>query len=80
MADGKRTDDGSGRKLNITPREIAGGVLVILAIIFIVENGRKTKIRFVGPEVRTYLWLALLVAAALGFVGGLLVARHRRDK
>jgi drug/metabolite transporter (DMT)-like permease len=70
----------TGRRFRITPREVAGAFLVILAVVFIAENGRRTKIRFVGPEVTSYLWLALLIAAALGFVAGMTVARSRAKK
>ena len=61
------------------PRGIAAIVLVVLAIIFIVENTRRAKIRFIVPQVNAPVWLALLVAAALGAVAGALVV-HRRTK
>ncbi len=65
----------------ITPQLVAGVVLVVLAVIFIVENGKRASILFIaGPRVHTYLWLALLIAAALGFVGGILVARRQARK
>jgi drug/metabolite transporter (DMT)-like permease len=65
-------------KFRPTPQQVLGALLAVVAIVFIAENGRKTKIRFIGPEVTTWLWLALLVAAALGFLAGVLVTRHRR--
>jgi len=47
-------------------------------VIFIAENGQRAKIRFiVGSQVSAYLWLALLISAALGFVVGFAVAWQR---
>jgi uncharacterized integral membrane protein len=79
MSETQKDSARTGRKpwQRITPKEIVGIVIAVIAVIFIAENGRKTQIRFVGPQVTTYLWLALLVAAVLGFVAGLLVARQR---
>ncbi|HEY5335431.1 MAG TPA: hypothetical protein VIJ71_05355 [Mycobacteriales bacterium] len=82
MADTNKDTPGARTKpwQRITPKEIAGIVIAVIAVIFIAENGSKTRIRFVGPQVTTHLWLALLVAAVLGFVAGLLVARqHSRS-
>jgi uncharacterized integral membrane protein len=60
-------------------RGIAAIGLVVLAIIFIVENTRRARIRFIIPQVNAPVWLALLVAAALGALAGALLM-HRRTK
>jgi uncharacterized integral membrane protein len=60
-----------------TPRQIVGAALGILALIFIFENTRKVKIRFIVPEVTSPLWVALIVSVLLGVVIGLLLQRHR---
>lgn len=65
------------RRRGISAKEVLGILVAVIAVIFIAENGSRTRIRFVGPQVTTYLWLALLVAAVLGFVAGLLVAWQR---
>ena len=71
----------------ISPRLVVGLVLGMLVFVFIVENNRRTKMRFLLPEVTTPLWTALFVAALLGGIAGALIARHfsvpksrRRDK
>jgi uncharacterized integral membrane protein len=71
----------------IPPRLVVGLVLAMLIIVFIAENNRRTKMRFLLPEVTAPLWTALFVAALLGGVAGALIARHfstpeirRRDK
>jgi uncharacterized integral membrane protein len=61
----------------IGPRGILAGVIGIVVVIFIVENTKSTKIRFIGPEVKAPLWLALVIAALLGAVAGLLIDRRR---
>jgi uncharacterized integral membrane protein len=66
------------QKSRPTASQVLGAIIAVVAVVFIAENGRKTKIRFIGPEATTWLWLALLVAAALGFVVGILEARHKR--
>ncbi len=61
-----------------TTRQTAGLVLVVLAVIFVLENRRSTTIRFLIPEVTAPLWVALIASLVLGLVaGGLLVhGRH----
>ena len=71
----------------IPPRLVVGLVLAMLILVFIAENNRRTKMRFLLPEVTAPLWTALFVAALLGGMAGALIARHfstresqRRDK
>jgi len=58
-------------------RLVAGGVLVVLIVIFLLENTRRVSIRFVGPEVKAPLVVALLIAALLGAGATLLIEYHR---
>ena len=70
---------GPGRRLPFTPRQVVGLVILILAVVFILQNRRQTMVRFIVPEATAPLWLALLISAVLGFVvGALLVARRHR--
>jgi uncharacterized integral membrane protein len=58
---------------------LAGGLIaLVLFIIFAVENGRTVRVRFFFWELNTSLAWALVVAALLGLVLGLLVPRIRR--
>ncbi len=67
-----------GSRFPFTPRQVVGLVILILAVVFILQNRRQTVVRFIVPEVAAPLWLALLISAVLGFVvGALLVARNR---
>jgi ribose/xylose/arabinose/galactoside ABC-type transport system permease subunit len=56
---------------------IAAIALVVLGVIFVVENTRRTKIRFIIPEVRVQVWVALVAALAVGVVLGWLLERRR---
>ncbi len=62
----------------LTPRRVAGLIVVALAIVFAAENTRRTRIRFIVPIVTTWVWLALLVALVLGFAAGALFSHRRR--
>ncbi len=64
----------------VSPRLVAGAVLVVLLIVFVFENTRQTKIRFILPEVTAPLWVALLGAALVGALAGALLTRHRGDR
>jgi uncharacterized integral membrane protein len=61
----------------ITPKRVAGFVLLVLAIAFAAENTRRTRIRFIVPAVTTWVWLALLLALVIGFAAGALFARRK---
>jgi len=73
---------GRGGKLErfpFTPRQVAGFILLALAVVFILQNRRKTLIRFIIPDATAPLWLALLISVVVGIVAGaLLVTRRRR--
>ena len=68
-----------GSRFPFTPRQVVGLVILILAVVFILQNRRRTVVRFIVPEATAPLWLALLISAVLGFVvGALLLARRHR--
>ncbi|MGI8869792.1 MAG: hypothetical protein ACR2F6_13315 [Mycobacteriales bacterium] len=62
----------------LTPRNVIIAVLVVLAIVFIVENHNSVHIRLIAPSVSMPLWLALLAMFVIGGLAGLLVSRRRR--
>jgi uncharacterized integral membrane protein len=62
----------------VTPKRVAGLVIVALAVVFVVQNTRRTRVRFIVPIVTTWVWLALVVALVLGFALGALVFRRRK--
>jgi len=66
------------RRFSLTAKQFAGLVLVALCVVFSVENTRRTKIRFLVPDLTAPLWLALLVPLVLGFAAGALFVHRRR--
>ncbi len=60
----------------LQPRLVIGAVAAVLVFVFIVENTRQTKMRFLIPQVTAPLWTALFIAALLGALAGALIARH----
>jgi uncharacterized integral membrane protein len=66
----------------VTAGEIAGVVLLALVLVFVFENTRRVKMRFIYPEVTAPLWVALLASAVVGGLALLLLQRraHRRQR
>lgn len=58
-------------------RWIVGGVLLVLAVIFILENRDPVGIRLLIPLVVMPQWAALTLTLVIGFVVGMLVSRRR---
>jgi uncharacterized integral membrane protein len=68
----------SESKLVFSAAQIIGVILLILLIVFIVENSHNVGIRIVaGPEVHPPVWVAILIAAVLGALISSLL-RYRR--
>jgi uncharacterized integral membrane protein len=76
------SSDGPDRRL-IT-RLVVGAVVVILAILFVVQNNDRVEMSFVFFTVTTRLWVGLVVALVLGALLGqaveVLWARRKRRK
>jgi len=66
------------RRFSLTAKQLAGVVLVAVSVVFAVENTRRTKIRFIVPDLTVPLWLALIVPLVLGFAAGALFVHRRR--
>jgi len=64
----------------VNARVIVGLVLLVLLIVFSVENTRSVKMRVIGPEIHAPLFLALLITAVVGVLIGLVVRHRRRPK
>ena len=66
------------RRPAVTRRLVAASALVAILVAFIVENTRRTRIRFIVPIVTVPVWIALFAATVIGVLAGALMARHRR--
>ena len=72
MSDPSREGDG------LSPRFWLGVLLVVLVVIFIGLNREDATVSFLVFDAVTSLWVALAIAAGLGFAGGWLIGRRRR--
>lgn len=68
---------GSERKVSVG--QVLAGLLLVLVVVFIVENSRQVTVRLIIPEVKAPLYVPILIAAVLG---GLIAAllRYRRTR
>ncbi|MFM9446006.1 DUF1049 domain-containing protein [Streptomyces acidiscabies] len=76
-----KTTSESGAKKGaglLTPGRVAVAVLGVLALVFIFENTRATKIRLLIPEVTMPLWTALLATGVVGALCGAYFVRRRK--
>ena len=62
----------------LTPRNALAVVLVVLAVIFILQNRSATTIQLFGVSVQSPLWLTLVVILLLGWIAGLLTTRRKK--
>ena len=74
MNDTRRAKGGLG---GFSYKAIGGIGLAALVLLFIALNRDETEVSFIIFDAQTSLWLALSVAAAGGFVAGLLIGRQR---
>ena len=76
-------DDRKGQGGGLSPALIAGIVLALAAVDFVVQNRRDVKIHFLFFESNKPLWILLLITSALAIVAAELIAitirRSRRD-
>ncbi|MFF4269381.1 DUF1049 domain-containing protein [Streptomyces sp. NPDC001536] len=67
----------SGKGGALTPARAVVLLLAVLALIFIFENTRATKIRLLIPEVTMPLWMALLATGVIGALCGAYFMKRR---
>jgi uncharacterized integral membrane protein len=61
----------------LSPRLVTGAVLLVLAVVFIIENRQPASIRVIVPAVVMPLWAALTGLFLVGFLVGWFVRRRR---
>lgn len=72
MSDEQRNGDG------LSPRFWIGAVVLIVVAVFIALNRDDATVSFGILDAQTSLWVALTIAAALGFIAGWLIGRRRK--
>ncbi|HZM41436.1 MAG TPA: LapA family protein [Acidimicrobiales bacterium] len=75
-------DSGEGLDTRLVVRIVIGAIIVILTILFMVQNNEQVETSFIFFTVETRLWVDLLVAVLLGAVLGQLAEAmwNRRRK
>lgn len=76
----RRTDNTSGS--NIGPRQILLGVLVLIALWFMVTNFQKVEVDYIVGSAETPLWLLMLLCVGAGMLidRGLVVRGRHLDR
>jgi uncharacterized integral membrane protein len=59
---------------------ILAGIIVLVFVVFVVQNGTESTIEFLGFDITLALWLLVLIAMVAGAFlwGGLSWVRRRR--
>ena len=73
-ASGRPAATGTSR---FTSRRIVALALLVLAVIFVVENRDLTEIRLLIPVVFMPLWAALTITLVIGLIVGVVLGRRR---
>lgn len=72
MSDEQRSGDG------LSPRFWIGAIILVLVAIFIGLNRDDATVSFGILDAETSLWVALTIAATLGFLAGWFIGRRRK--
>jgi len=72
MSDRQQNGDG------ISPRLWIGAVILLLVVVFIGLNQDDATVSFGILDAETSLWVALTIAAVLGFLAGWFIGRRRK--
>ena len=66
-------------KRAVSVGQILAGILLVIVVVFVVENTNKVSVRLIFPKVQVPLAVALLIAAVLGALISALL-RYRRKR
>jgi uncharacterized integral membrane protein len=62
--------------IQLSSRTVAAGIVTLLALVFVVQNRRRSRIEFLWMDVDVGVWLALGVTFLLGALVGWLATRR----
>ena len=76
MSDRGLTDEG----WRPSPKQIGGGILALVAVVFVLQNTQRVRIHLLGFNVEAQLWLVLLAMFLLGAAAATLLRWHGRRR
>ena len=68
----------SKRGVRLSLKQVVGLVVVVLAVVFAVQNTDSTRIEFFGAELDSPLWVWFVGLLALGVLVGVLLPVGRK--
>jgi uncharacterized integral membrane protein len=77
--DGTEQPSTAHPKRAVSTGQILGGILLVVVVVFILENTRSVRVRLLFPEVTTPLAVPIVIAAVLGALVAWLL-RYRRQR
>jgi uncharacterized integral membrane protein len=77
---GKSDLDIGYRREGVRAGVVALGIVGVLLLVFVLQNDEQGPIDFLFWHFKVRIWSALLMAAALGFIGGYLACWLRRRR
>ena len=64
------TSSGTAKRRRLSGRAIGGIALVVVAIVFMVQNTGRVRMTFLFFTVSTPVWLMMLVMLVIGWLAG----------
>lgn len=71
------TEERSGTSTMTTVKRIVAGIALILLVTFFIQNSQEIRIEFLGWDVETRMFWALLASAVAGALAAVMVATIR---
>lgn len=66
------------RRLSLSPKQIVGLVVLVLVVVFAVQNTKDTNIAFFGGDFQSPLWVWFLGVLVLGVLIGFVLPYGRK--
>ena len=74
--------DQRGRALGdfLTPQRVVAGILLVLALTFVLQNRDDVTLQFLGIQLTATLWFASLALVVAGILIGVLWTSRRKPR
>lgn len=72
------TPSGSDKALGLLKQYWAPLLIIVLVLVFVLQNTQRTRVTIIGWHVSPPLWLLIAAVALLGVVVGWFIGRRRK--